>query len=49
MRAYVAAFAVVLFSSGLYSQDVRPKDVREIAKDGAAAIPKLQEPAFQPG
>ncbi|MGA3097158.1 MAG: HEAT repeat domain-containing protein [Bryobacteraceae bacterium] len=43
MRVYVAAFAVVLFSPGLYSQNVRPKDVREIAKDGSGAIPKLQE------
>ena len=43
MRVYVAALSVVLLSSGLYSQDVRPKDVREIAKDGAGAIPKLQE------
>ena len=43
MRAYVAAFALILFSPGLYSQDVRPKDVREIAKDGPAAIPKLRE------
>jgi HEAT repeat protein len=43
MRAYLAAFAVVLFSPGLYSQDVRPKDVREIAKGGSAAIPRLQE------
>jgi HEAT repeat protein len=42
MRAYLAAFALILFSPGLYSQDVRPKDVREIAKNGAAAIPKLQ-------
>ena len=43
MRAYVAAFALILFSPGLYSQAVRPKDVREIAKDGSAAIPKLGE------
>jgi HEAT repeat protein len=43
MRVYAAAFALLLFSHGLYSQDIRPKDVREIAKDGSAAIPKLQE------
>jgi HEAT repeat protein len=43
MRVYAAAFALLLFSPGLYSQDIRPKDVREIAKDGSAAIPKLQE------
>jgi HEAT repeat protein len=43
MRTHVTAFALILFSLGLYSQDVRPKDVREIAKDGPAAIPKLQE------
>lgn len=43
MRVYLAAFALFLFSPALYSQDVRPKDVREIAKDGAGAIPKLQE------
>jgi HEAT repeat protein len=43
MRVYVAALAVVLFSPGLYSQGIRPKDVRDVAKDGASAIPKLQE------
>jgi HEAT repeat protein len=43
MRVYAAAFALLLFSPDLYSQDIRPKDVREIAKDGSAAIPKLQE------
>jgi HEAT repeat protein len=42
MRAHLTAFALILFSLGLYSQDVRPKDVRDIAKDGPAAIPKLQ-------
>jgi HEAT repeat protein len=42
MRAYLTAFALILFSLGLYSQNVRPKDVRDIAKDGPAAIPKLQ-------
>ena len=42
MRAHVTAFALILFSLGLYSQAVRPKDVRDIAKEGPAAIPKLQ-------
>jgi HEAT repeat protein len=37
--------ALLLFSSValLSAQDVRPKDVREIAKGGAAALPRLQE------
>ena len=43
MRAYLAALALILFSPGLYSQDIHPKDVREIAKNGSTAIPKLQE------
>jgi HEAT repeat protein len=43
MRAYLTAFALIFFTTGLYSQNTRPKDVRDIAKDGPAAIPKLQE------
>jgi HEAT repeat protein len=42
MRAHLTALALILFSFGLHSQNTRPKDVREIAKDGPAAIPKLQ-------
>ncbi len=42
MRACLAA-AVLLFAPLLFAQEVRPKDVREIAKGGSAAIPRLQE------
>jgi HEAT repeat protein len=44
MRQYVAFLAVVLSSAAaVCAQEVRPKDVREIGKDGSAAIPRLQE------
>src|SRR5215469_772423 len=39
-RAVLAAVAAV---SVLLAQDVRPKDVREAAKSGSNALPKLQE------
>jgi HEAT repeat protein len=43
MRPLIAAIAV-LFSAGFGdAQEVRPKDVREIAKPGSSAIPRLQE------
>jgi HEAT repeat protein len=37
--------AVLLLSSGaaLFGQEVRPKDVREIAKSGSAALPRFEE------
>lgn len=44
MRQYLASLAVVLCGSAVVcAQEVRPKDVREIAKGGSAAIPRLQE------
>ena len=43
MRFYRAAFLVVAVIGPLRAADVRPKDVREIAKSGSSAIPKLQE------
>jgi len=43
MRLYRAALAVAAVISLLAAQDVRPKDVREIAKAGSNAIPKLQD------
>ena len=35
--------ALVICAAFLAAQEVRPKDVREAAKTGTAAIPKLQE------
>jgi HEAT repeat protein len=35
--------AALLFATIAFSQDVRPKDVREIAKSGSSALPRLQE------
>ena len=43
MRHYLAALAALAAISSLAAQDLRPKDVREIAKSGANAIPKLQD------
>ena len=43
MRLYRATLAVAAVTSILAAQDVRPKDVREIAKVGSNAIPKLQD------
>jgi HEAT repeat protein len=43
MRLYRAALAAVAAASVLAAQNLRPKDVREIAKGGSNAIPKLQE------
>ena len=39
----VSAVLVFAFLFPLAAQDVKPKDVREVAKGGSAAIPKLQE------
>ncbi|HEY7390047.1 MAG TPA: HEAT repeat domain-containing protein [Bryobacteraceae bacterium] len=43
MRLYRTALAAVAAASVLAAQNLRPKDVREIAKGGSNAIPKLQE------
>src|ERR1700691_3337889 len=43
MRVFRASLFLFACSLPLSAQDVKPKDVREIAKRGAAAIPKLQE------
>jgi HEAT repeat protein len=43
MRFYRAAFLAVAVIGPLQAADVRPKDVRETAKSGSSAIPKLQE------
>jgi HEAT repeat protein len=43
MQLYQAAFASVAAISILAAQDLRPKDIREIAKAGSNAIPKLQD------
>jgi HEAT repeat protein len=44
MRQYVAFVAVALVSAAaVCAQEVRPKDVREVAKGGSSAIPRLQE------
>src|SRR4051794_29686628 len=40
MRFYFAAFLLIASAA---AQDLRPKDVREIGKGGAAAIPRLTE------
>jgi HEAT repeat protein len=46
MRIY---FAALLLAFTAAAQDVRPKDVREIGKGGAAAIPRLTELLKDPG
>jgi HEAT repeat protein len=43
MRFYRAAFLAVAVIGLLQAADVRPKDVRETAKSGSTAIPRLQE------
>jgi HEAT repeat protein len=43
MRLYRAAFVSAAAISILAAQDLRPKDIREIAKAGSNAIPKLQD------
>jgi HEAT repeat protein len=43
MRFYRAAFLAVAVIGLLQAADVRPKDVRETAKSGSSAIPKLQD------
>ena len=42
MRLYRAALVSVAAISVLAAQDLRPKDIREIAKAGSNAIPKLE-------
>jgi HEAT repeat protein len=41
MRSYLAVFALLSPFALLCAQDVRPKDVRDIAKSGSSAIPQL--------
>jgi HEAT repeat protein len=41
MRRSFAAFAVLLPLAAGLAQEVKPKDVRDIAKDGSASIPRL--------
>jgi HEAT repeat protein len=43
MRSYFTVFALLSPLAVLCAQDVRPKDVREIAKNGSSAIPRLAE------
>src|SRR5215472_3782438 len=44
MRPFPAAIVLLLSSAALVAaQDIRPKDVRDIAKPGSSAIPRLQE------
>jgi len=43
MRLFRAGLAALVVIAPLAAQDVRPKDVRDIAKSGSTAIPKLQE------
>src|SRR4051812_22817601 len=43
MRPYRSALGVLLCVGCLFAQDVRPKDVRDAAKSGSSALPKLQE------
>ena len=43
MRFYRAAFLAVAVIGLLRAADLRPKEVRDIAKSGSSAIPKLQE------
>ena len=42
MRLYLAALVSVAAISIMAAQDLRPKDIREIAKAGSNAIPKLE-------
>jgi HEAT repeat protein len=43
MRSFAPVTLVFCLAAAAAAQDVRPKDVREIAKGGSNAIPKLQE------
>ncbi|HWB84562.1 MAG TPA: HEAT repeat domain-containing protein [Bryobacteraceae bacterium] len=43
MLVYRAALLSVVAVASLAAQDVRPKDVRDIAKAGSSALPKLQD------
>jgi HEAT repeat protein len=42
MRAFSVVLFTFAFSLSLIAQDVKPKDVRDAAKNGASAIPTLQ-------
>jgi HEAT repeat protein len=41
MRLYIGVCAALLSLTPSFAQSVKPKDVRDIAKDGAASIPRL--------
>jgi HEAT repeat protein len=43
MRPYLAVLLLFAGAAALPAQELRPKDVREIAKGGSGAIPRLQE------
>jgi HEAT repeat protein len=43
VRPFLAAIVVLSCAAALPAQDVRPKEVREIAKGGSNSIPRLQE------
>jgi HEAT repeat protein len=43
MRSYRVVLFCLVSATLLPAQDVRPKDVREMAKAGSSAIPQLQE------
>jgi HEAT repeat protein len=49
MRLCRTALLLLTALAPLFAQDVRPKDVREIAKAGSSAIPKLQTFLKDPG
>ena len=48
MRSSYTAF-LIFACTALLTAQTRPKDVREIAKGGTSAIPKLQELLKDPG
>src|SRR4051794_12873177 len=43
VRSFLAAILFLSCAAALPAQDVRPKEVREIAKGGSNSIPRLQE------
>ncbi len=43
MRSYPAALVLCATATLLSAQEIRPRDVREIARGGTTAIPRLQE------
>src|ERR1017187_1885915 len=49
MRLCRTALLLLAALTPLFAQEVRPKDVREIAKAGSSAIPRLQVLLKNPG